>query len=165
MMNKDTNNATQPQESIFRGVLLAYFVLFLHVILILGLAAVVLLFGGIVTYLPWVLATGAVLVVVSGYLWWKHIKRQGRQLRDILKEPVLQGRTVEVSFLGGLASVRFGPSQELRTITHENSDVPKQLQGPKADRAEQLAQLAHLLKQDLITIDEYLKVKREIIGQ
>ena len=100
-MNKDTTNAGQPQESIFRGVLLAYFVLFLHVILILGIAALVLLFGGIVTYLPWVLAIGAVLVLVSGYLWWKHIRKQGRQLRDILKQPVLQGRTIEVSFLAG----------------------------------------------------------------
>jgi hypothetical protein len=36
---------------------------------------------------------------------------------------------------------------------------------PKAHHAEQLADLARLLKEDLITIDEFLAAKKELTGQ
>ncbi len=158
-------NTSHPQESIFRGVLLAYLVLFLHVILILSLVAAMLLFGGVVTYLPWILAFGGALMVGSGYLWWKHMKVSGKKLGDILKNPLLHGRSVEVSFLGGLARLRLGSSQEPLTIGHADSEVPRQLQDSRTGRAEQLGNLAHLLKQDLITFDEFLEVKKELMDK
>jgi hypothetical protein len=164
MMNK-APNAFKPPENLFGGVLLAHLVLVLHVILILGLGACVFFFGGVITYLPWVLTLGGVLVVSSAYLWWKHIKRRGRKLRDALKDPLFQGRTVEVSLLGGLASVRLGQSQEPLAIPHEGPKRPKQLMDPSAPHAEQLASLARLLKDDIITIDEFLAAKKELKGQ
>jgi hypothetical protein len=97
MMNK-SRHGLPPQESSLRSVLLAFLVLFLHVILILSLGSFMLLFGGVVAYLPWILAIGGILAAGSTYLWWKHMKRRGKKLRDILKDPVLQGRTVEVSW-------------------------------------------------------------------
>lgn len=158
-------NSLHPKESNFRSVLLAFFVLVLHVILIMGLGFVMLLFGGVVTYLPWILATGGVLILGSGYLWWKHIKRRGKKLRDILEDPVLQGRTVEVSFLGGFASLKLGQTQEPLAIGQSHLHTAKQLRGPNTDRSEQLANLGRLLKQDLITIDEFLEAKKELMGQ
>jgi len=163
-MNK-ARNMSQPQENIFGGVLLTFFVLFFHVILILGLAVLMLFFRGIIKYLPWIIAIGGGVIVGSGYLWWKHMKKRGKKLRDILRDPLFQGRTIEVSLLGGLASLRLGQTQEPPTIGYGVSEKPKQLQEPTDDRAEQLAKSAHSLKQDLITVDEFLKANQGIIGQ
>jgi len=164
MMTK-LRNSLHPKESNFRSVLLAFFVLFLHVILIMGLGFVMLLFGGVVTYLPWILAIGGVLILGSAYLWWKHMKRRGKKLRDILEDPVLQGRTVEVSFLGGFASLKLGQTQEPLAIGQGHLDTAKQLQDPNMGRSQQLANLGRLLKQDLISIDEFLEAKKELMGQ
>lgn len=158
-------NSLHPKESNFRSVLLAFFVLFLHVVLIMALGIVMLLFGGVVTYLPWILAIGGVLILGSSYLWWKHMKKRGKKLRDILQDPVLEGRTVEVSFLGGFASLKLGNTHEPLAIGQGHSNSAKQLQAPGVNRSEQLANLGRLLKQDLITIDEFLEAKKELMGQ
>lgn len=164
MMNR-ARNSSQPQESIFKGVLLAYFVVFFHVVLAIGLGVLMLFFGGVVAYLPWILALGGGLIVGSGYLWWKYVKKRGKKLADILKDPVLHGRTIEVSLLGGFASVKFGHSCDGLTIAQGDSETPKQLHGPGVDRFEDLANLGRLLKQDLITIDEFLEARKELIEQ
>jgi len=160
-----SRNLSRPQESIFRGVLLAYFVLFFHVVLIFVLGVLMFIFGGVITYLPWILALGGALILGSGYLWWQYIKKRGKKLGNILKDPFLQGRTIEVTFLGGLASFRLGQAQEPLTINHSASEDPKQIVDPATARAEELTKLAHLLKQDLITFDEFLKAKKEIMGR
>jgi len=164
MMN-NVANAFKPPENLFGGVLLAHLVLLLHMILIFGLGACMFFFGGVITYLPWILALGGVLVAGSAFLWWKHLKRRGRKIKDVLKDPLFQGRTVEVSLLGGLASIRLGQSQEPLAIPHESHKRPKLLTDSRAPHAEQLADLARLLKDDLITIDEFLAAKKELTGQ
>ena len=161
MMNK-TSPGSQPSENIFRGVLLAHVVLALHVVIIFGLGACLFFFGGIVRYLPWVLAFGGLIIVGSVYLWWKHVKKRGRKLKDILKDPLFQGRTIEVSLLGGLANIRLGQGDEPVALPHER---PRELPAPGADHAKKLADLARLLKDDLITIDEYLEAKKGLTGQ
>ena len=164
MMNS-LRNSLHPKESNFRSVLLACSVVSLNVILILGLVLLMLLFGGILSHLPWILAIGGLFMVGSGYLWWKYVKRRGKKLRDILKDPILEGRSVEVSFLGGLASIRFGRAQGPPAITQGSQETAKRLLAPGVDRSEQLANLGRLLKQDLITIDEFLEAKKELMGK
>ena len=105
------------------------------------------------------------LFVARQQEWWKHMRRRGKKLRDILKDPVLQGRSVEVSFLGGFASIRFGRPEGPPAITQGSAGDAKQLLAPDADRSEQLANLGRLLKQDLITIDEFLEAKKELMGK
>lgn len=164
-MKNKTQHSFGPQESIFKGVLLAYFVLVFHVVLIIGLGVVMLFFGGVVAYLPWILALGLVAVVGSCYLWWQHLKKRGKSLRDVLRDPLFEGRSVEVTLLGGLASFKLGQPGEPRTIEHAASESPKQIEDSTTHHAEELTKLALLLKQDLITIDEYLKAKKDIMGQ
>ena len=164
-MNKRSGNSSQPQEGIFRGVLLAYFVVVLHVVLIMGLGVVMFLFGGVVAYLPWILVLASVVVAGSCYLWWKHLKKRGKSLRDMIRDPLYQGRTVEVSFLGGVVNVKLGQSQGPLTIEHTIQETPRQIVDPATQQAEELTRLAHLLKDDVITIDEYLEAKKEITGK
>jgi hypothetical protein len=164
-MKNKTHDSSQPQESIFKGVLLAYFVLIFHVVLIIGLGVIMLFFGGVVAYLPWILALGIVAVLGSCYLWWQHLKKRGKKLRDILRDPLFEGRSVEVTLLGGLASFKLGQPKEPLTIGHSASEGPRQIQDSTTRHAEELTKLALLLKQDLITIDEYLEAKKDIMGR
>jgi hypothetical protein len=115
--------------------------------------------------LPWILALGCLAILGSGYLWWRHLKKSGRRIKDILSDPLYQGRSIEVSFLGGLVSLKLGQSQAPLPIDHSTREMPKQIVDPETHRAEELTRLAHLLKEDLITIDEYLKAKKEITDQ
>jgi len=164
-MTNKSDNSSLPQEGIFRGVLLAYLVLVLHVVLILGLGVLVFFFGGVVAYLPWILAAGLLTMVGSCYFWWKHMKKRGRKIRDVLRDPLYQGRSIEVSFLGGVVSLKLGRGSEPLAIDHSPPEVQKQIVDQETLRAEELTILAHRLKDDLITIDEYLKAKKEIAGQ
>jgi hypothetical protein len=164
-MKNKTHKSPQPQESIFKGVLLAYFVLIFHVVLIIGLGVIMLFFGGVIAYLPWILALGLVAVIGSCYLWWQHLKKRGKSLRDILRDPLFEGRSVEVTLLGGLASFKLGQPKEPLTLEHSASEGPKQIQDSSGRHAEELTKLALLLKQDLITIDEYLEAKKDIMSK
>ncbi|MBW1676401.1 MAG: hypothetical protein JRJ79_07320 [Deltaproteobacteria bacterium] len=164
MMNK-VHNLSQPQESPFRGVLLAYFILIFHVLLIVGLGTLTIFFKTVINYLPWILAGVGVLIIGSWGLWWYFIKRRGKKLTDALKDPVFQGRTVEVTLFGGLASLKLGQPQGPLTIDYSASEAPKQLVDPAILRVEELNKLANLLKEDLITTDEFLKAKKNLMGQ
>lgn len=166
MMKKTRqNNRSRSQDSsIFSGVMLANFVLLFHVALIIGVAFIAFFSGGLFTYLPWILSIGVGLIVGSAYLFWRRLKKQGKNLKDILKDPSFQNRTVEVNVLGGLASLRLGHIQEPLAIPHQNCNSPMQLEAPSADSEEQLKDLALLLKQDLITFDQYLQGKQQVTG-
>jgi len=164
-MTLRSGGPSPPQEGIFKGVLLAYFVLVLHVVLILGLGVFMLLFAGVVTYLPWIMALGFLTIAGSGYIWWKHMKKRGRKIRDVLADPLYRGRSVELSFLGGMVSLKLGQGPDALPMGHSTLAVPRQIVGSETHKAEKLIRLAYLLKKDLITIDEYLEAKKEITSQ
>ena len=163
MINK-VKNLTHSQESPFKGILLAYFIVLFHVVLIFGLGILMLFFRSIVNYLPWILAIGGLLIVGSWYLWWHLVKKRGKKLSDSLKDPVFQGRSVEVTLLGGLASLKLGQPQGPTAIDYAAHDEPKQLVDPAIVRAQELNKLAHLLRDDLITMDEFLNAKKDLMG-
>jgi len=163
MMNK-VHNLSQSQESPFRGVLLAYFILFFHVVLILGIGAILLFFRTLINYLPWILTIGAAVIAGSWYLWWQRVKKRGKKLRDIVEDPIFQGRTIEVSLLGGLASLKLGHPQGPPAIDYSPHEAQRQIVDPATARAQELSKLAALLKEDLITMDEFLKAKKDLMG-
>ncbi len=164
MINK-IKNLSQSQESPIKGVLLAYFIVLFHVVLIFVLGVLLLFFRTIVNYLPWIIASGGVLIVGLWYLWWHRVKKRGKKLSDSLKDPVFQGRSVEVTLLGGLASLKLGQPQGPPAIDYIAPDEPKQLVDPAIVRAQELIKLAHLLREDLITKDEFLIAKKDLMGQ
>ena len=163
---KKAYNVSQSQESPFKGVLLSYFIVLLHIILIFGLGVLVLFFRGVVNYLPWILACGGIVIIGSWYLWWQRVKKRGKKLTDSLKDPVFQGRTIEVTLLGGVASLKLGqPKEGPPAIDYMESEGSKQLVDPAIVRAQELTKLAHLLEENLITTDEFLIAKKDLMGQ
>ena len=154
-------------DGLVKSVLLAYFILALHVLLIAGMAILVLFFRGVVNYMLWIVLGGIAVAGLSAFFFIKRMRAEGKSLREMLRNPVFSGRSVEVSLLGGMATVKLGQPAPLQAIEHDASvDIPR-LQGPDAPRnpeISELAELARLLEKDLITVDEFNRAKRQLLN-
>ena len=152
------------EDGLFKGVMTAYFIVVLHVLLIAGVGLLVIFFQGIINYMPWILLGGSALIIATVYLFYRRIKKQGMTLRETLNSPMFHGRTVEVSLLGGLASVKVGGGSGGAPALENNSSTQYlQLADPASVRLKELTELANLLEKNLITLDEYNEFKQQIL--
>jgi hypothetical protein len=160
-MSKRSGN--NPGEGLFKSVMLAYFILALHVVLIVCLGLLVLFFRGIIQYMFWIFLAGAAAVLGSGYYFYKRMKAEGRTVREMLRTPLLNGRPVEVSLLGGLASFRVGPAAGRPGLEAGEHHSIHQLEDPETVRIREITELARLLENNLITREEYEKAKKQLL--
>jgi hypothetical protein len=150
---------------LFKGIMLAYFVLILHVLLIAGMGLMVIFFQGVVIYMPWIFIGGVMLILGSGYYFYRRLKASGKSLRETLNSPILQGKSFEVRFLGGLATFKV----DVDGATHPSMALPSappplRLEDQTASRLRELTELARLLENDLISPDEYNQLKRRLFN-
>ena len=158
------NKKKKNESGLFKGIMTAYFIVVLHVLLIAGVGLLVIFFQGIINYMPWILLGGSALIIASVYLFYRRIKKQGMTLRETLNSPMFHGRTVEVSLLGGLASVKVGGgSSDTPALENNSSTQYLQLEDPASAHLRELTELANLLEKNLITLDEYNKFKQQIL--
>jgi hypothetical protein len=80
----------------------------------------------------------------------------------MMNSPVFSGREVEVSFLGGLASLKVGKPE--RPLLEHRGDVIGQLEDPDTVRFKELNELVRLLENNLITMEEYNQAKKRIFN-
>ncbi len=149
-------------NGLFKSILMAYIILVLHVFLIAGLGILVLFFHGIVNYMIWIFLVGSAAILASGYYFYRRMKAEGKTLREMLSSPLLRGRAVEISFLGGLASFKIGRPGDMPALGSDFLKQFPQLEDPDSIRIRELTELARLLEKDLITRDEYDKAKQQI---
>ena len=153
--------------NVIKGVFLAYFILIFHVVLLGGVGLMVLFLSGIIHYLPWILLGGLGLMAGSGYLLMRYLRKKGGSLIKILNLPEFRGRNIEVSVLGGLASLKINGSESRVQM------IGKDPAGAGAETADDdrsaeindLTRLAGLLEQNLITPDEYQQAKQRLLEQ
>ena len=113
-------------DGLVKSVLLAYFILALHVLLIAVLAVLVLFFRGFVNYMLWIVLGGIAIVGLSALFFVRRMRAEGKSLREMLRNPVFNGRAVEVSLLGGMATVKLGQPSQQQAIGHNAViDVPR----------------------------------------
>lgn len=149
-------------DGILKPVMMAYLVLALHVALIVVLGLVVLFFSGIVQYVFWIFLLGAAAVVASFYYFYRRVKAERRSLNRTLQSPMFNGRPFEVSLLGGLASFKVGGADDVPKLGPGTHQPANQLEDPETVRLREIKELAYLLKNDLITREEYEKAKQQI---
>jgi hypothetical protein len=144
---------------ILKGVMLAHLILGLHVVVLILIVVVVIFFGGIARYWAWIVMGGLVLTALVGFWVYRKLKAQGRNLyRDIRGISVPAGAALEVSFLGGLASVKFArPSDSNPKI--EAPVPPALLEDPATMRVRELAHLAQMYEKNLISREEFEHAK------
>ena len=154
--------ARQGGEGLFKSVMAAYLGLVLHVLLVIGLGLVVIFFSGIVQYVLWIFLFGAVAILASFYYFYRRMKAEGKSLREMMQSQMFNGRPVEVSLLGGLASFRMGGAGGARELGSDIRHPPQQLEDPDAVRLREIKELVRLLESELITREEYEQAKRQI---
>ena len=124
----------------------------------------VIFFRGVTEYMLWIFLGAAVLFILSGLLIYRHIKSKGKKMfHDIENSSLFQGRSFEVSFLSGLASLKFGRSHDLKTIEDHSADAKLQLEDPETIRIRELTELARMYEKKLITSEEYKRAKDQIL--
>ena len=160
MANKNHNQG----ENLFKAVLMTHMILFLHLLIIVGLVLMVIFFRGVTQHMLWVFLGAAGLFMLSGiFLFWR-IKSKGKKiLHDIEDSSLYQSRSFEVSFLRGLASIKFGQPHGLKAIDKPSSEVRFQLEDLETVRIRELTELARMYEKKLITSEEYNKAKNQIL--
>lgn len=149
-------------DSPFKGVMLAYFILVLHVLLLAGVGLMVIFFRGIINYMLWIFIGGAVIIIATVYYIYRRMKEEGKTLKETLSSPMFSGRPVEVSILGGLASFKMGRPGNMPALGNDQSKQFLQLEDSNSMRIRELTELANLLENNLITRDEYNIAKHQI---
>lgn len=147
---------------LFKGIMLAYFILVLHVLLIAGVGLMVIFFRSIINYMLWILIGGGVIIIAAVYYIYRRMKEEGRTLKETLSSPMFSGRPVEVSVLGGLASFKMGRPSNMPALGNDQSKQILQIEDSNSMRIRELTELANLFENNLISQDEYNIAKRQI---
>jgi hypothetical protein len=160
MVNKNKNQG----ENLFKAVIMAHIILFLHLLIIAGIVLMVIFFRSITRHMLWVFLGATGLFMLSGlFIYWR-IKSKGKKMfHDIENSSLFQGRSFEVSFLRGLASLKFGQPDDQKAIEISSSGAKFQLEDPETVRIRELTELAKMYEKNLITSEEYNKAKHQIL--
>lgn len=151
-------------EGIVKGIVLAHVVLVLHLGLFAVLGVLVAFVSGVMQYIAWILLGGMALVALVAYLFYRRLRRQGKSFGDALRSPVFEGRSVEISFLGGMATLRLDSAKTKSALSNSSRPSALQLEDPDADRIRQINDLAKLLQKELITTEEFDRAKQRLLG-
>ncbi len=152
-------------DGFLKPVFAAYLVLLLHLLMIVGMGLMVIFFSGIVAYLSWIFLGGVLAIGASGYFFFRRMRTEGRNLRDMMNASPFAGQRLEIEFLGGLASVKIGPASNAKAVAPLTGRAVYQLEDPAVVRVRELGELARLLESGLISRAEFTRLKAEIIGR
>jgi hypothetical protein len=153
----------EQNKNFFSGVVLAYLVLLLHILLMVGLGITVVVIKGIYDFRWLILLAGIAIIGGSGYYFYRYFKEHKQKLHDLMSDPAFNDRTLEISLMGGMATVRLGHKDDnLKLIQADETEV-KQLEQPKSVQLKELTELTRMLDDELITREEFLQLKKEII--
>lgn len=153
-------------DSLTKGVLLAFVILAFHVGMLLLVALLIVFFGFIIQYFVWILLFIGVVVAGSiGYILYS-LKKQSSGIAEVLTMPEFRGKNVELRLFGGLASVKITDTQDSSSmLEHDGASQIKYLESPDSTRVRDLSELARLLENDLITREEYQQAKEEVFNR
>jgi hypothetical protein len=151
-------------DGLFKSIFLAHLILLLHLFLFAALGLMVVFLSGMMQYMVWVLLGGMTLVGLSAYLFFRRLRKEGRSLGEALRSPLFRGRSVEVSLLGGMATLKLDKPHTDDVLELENRSPTLQLEDPESARIKEISALAQLLEKELITPDEFTKAKQRLLG-
>ena len=124
----------EQNKSFFSGVILGYLVLILHILLMVGLGFAVVLIKGIYDFRWLILLGGIVLVVGSAVYFYRYFQQHKQKISDLMSDPAFNDRTVEISLMGGMATLKLGHRDDdnLRLIQADDATQVKQLAAPQS---------------------------------
>lgn len=158
------NKKTKVSDGILKSIVFAHIILILHLILFAGLGLLVVFLSGMMQYMLWVLLGGMAVIGLSAYLFYRRLRKEGKSLGETLRSPAFQGRQVEVSLLGGMATLKLDSPNPKNAIEAGPVEPPLQLEDPDMARVREINELARLLEKELITLDEFNSAKQRLLG-
>lgn len=159
------NKKNKASDGIFKSILFAHLILVLHLVFFAGLGFLVVFLEGMMQYMLWIFLGGMALIALSAYLFYRRLRKEGKSLGETLRSPAFQGRQVEVSLLGGMATLKLDSPKGQKAIESGSIEPPLQLEDPEMARIREINALAQLLEKELITLDEFNSAKQRLLGQ
>ena len=92
------------------------------------------------------------------------MKKQGKKLREIFTLQNKSGRDIEVSFLGGVVSVKINHTGKHKQLPYKDRNSYNQIEAPKSEYYMDMAKLVCLFENKLITLEEYNKAKNRLLN-
>ena len=124
----------------------------------------VILIKGIYDFRWLIFVAGVALIAGSAFYFYRYFQEHKRRITDLMTDPAFSDRTLEISLMGGMATVKLGHRDDsLKLIQSDSGEGVKQLEGPKSVQLKELSELTHMLDDELITREEFLKLKKDII--
>ncbi len=151
-------------DGIFKSIVFAHLILSLHLVLFAALGLLVVFLGGMMQYFYWILLGGMIVIGLSAFLFYRRLRKEGKTLGETLRSPTFQGRSVEVSLLGGMATLKLDAPNSQKAIEGDHREPPLQLEDPEMARIREINELAQLLDKELITLDEFNNAKERLLG-
>jgi len=153
-------------DGILKSIVFAHLILFLHLLLFAALGLLVVFLSGMMQYMFWILLGGMAAVGLSAYWLYRRLRKEGKSLGEALRSPIFQGRQVEVSLLGGMATLKLDQSRSTdpKAIAIDRKGSPLQLEDPETACIRELNALAQLVEKELITLDEFNRAKQRLLG-
>ena len=149
------------ENALFKSITVAFLILIMHVLLIGGVGILVLLVSGIINHTAWFLV-GIALLAVGAYMLYKRIKVDSKKLKEAVGD--LRDRNVEISLLGGVATMKISSSNTDINTRQITSDGTRLLTSPPSGNAQQLTELSRLYEKELLTREEYETAKKELFS-
>lgn len=153
------------ENPLLKSMLAAFLILIMHILVLAGVGVLILFFYGIINHTIWIILGSLFLIAGPAYWFYRRMKSDGKALRNMAGGPLLKGKTVEVSFLGGVATFKISDSKGGQITSRDPSNRIKQLAAPNPDyeNIKTLTELSRMYEKKLITSDEYNKAKQEIL--
>jgi len=153
----------QKDASVTGGLFLAYSIIILHALIIALLFMLIIFFRGIVHYILWITLGGIGLTFISGLFFFRKLKKNSQKLKDMMNDPAFAGRTLEIGFFGGAAVLRVNPQTEQPIALGYEPTIALPHLKDSDYTVNNLKHLGSLLEQNLITRDEFDRLKKEIL--
>ncbi len=154
------------KEGLFRSILTAHVIVLLHILILAAVGLTVVLFKGVYDYLPWIMGGIGILILLTAWFFYRHMRSGTQEIHNILSMPQFQDRSVEVKLVGGLASFKLNaPKNGAIDSAHQlpGGSDRLMLEEKTAQAEGQFYTLKILYQKDLITKEEYEKAKQTLI--
>ena len=153
------------KNSLFSGVMAGYLIILAHLLLIIILATAVIFIQTLAEYIEYVLAGGLLIIFGSAVFFYRVLKQNGKQIIDTLKNPAFHGQNIEISLLGGLASVSIKNPEKNHQLILDNQAPTIQALPELCSLSPQneLIRLADLHDRGLLSKEEFMKLKDDIL--
>ncbi|MCD6534169.1 MAG: SHOCT domain-containing protein [Deltaproteobacteria bacterium] len=155
----------EKKNPLLSGIMAGYLVILAHILLVIILATAVIFIQTLSEYIEYVLAGGLLIIFGSALFFYRILKQNGKQIIDTLKNPAFQGQNIEISLLGGLASVSINsPEKSHHLMLDQQTPIIQALpERPTLSPHNELIRLGDLHDRGLISKEEFLKLKDEVL--